>query len=371
MLSASSAHRALRVPRTDDDAADAVPRYSEAAGVEHHPQVTGFVPRKFRSIALLAIAGAISTAAVIALHWFVAPLAAGYGVQRPSPLELGTPGNLAAWTSAVLLLAAAADCLLIYSLRRHRIDDYRGRYRAWLAAAFVCLLLSLNSVAPLHGLMAAVAAHHVGWTALADHAIWWLVVGGLPLGWIALRSWLDACESRLAAAALAAAFLAYAAGLVSLLAGWPAMEPPWLVIFTAAAPLIGHWMLIIGLVSYSRFVVLDAQGLVPVRRSRRRQQAAETLEETKDMGQRPIKSGRSLIGQQSDDVEDSNTNSTYQTRGRDSRSSGDSLDRSRWTDGSEPDGDDYDDDGGGPRNRKLTKAERKRMRKLKDRNRAA
>ena len=35
---------------------------------------------------------------------------------------------------------ASATCLLTYSIRRHRIDDYRGRYRVWLGAALACLV---------------------------------------------------------------------------------------------------------------------------------------------------------------------------------------------------------------------------------------
>ena len=47
------------------------PRYSEAAGVEHHPQVTDFFPRRFRTIGALAAVGVAATAVIEALHWFV------------------------------------------------------------------------------------------------------------------------------------------------------------------------------------------------------------------------------------------------------------------------------------------------------------
>ena len=52
-----------------------------------------------------------------------------------------------------MLLLASATCLLIYSIRRHRIDDFRGRYRIWLAASAACLVLSANSVAGLHSVL--------------------------------------------------------------------------------------------------------------------------------------------------------------------------------------------------------------------------
>jgi hypothetical protein len=368
-LSASSAHLALRAAGTEEAALGTAPRYSEAAGVENHPQITNFVPRRFRAIAVLALVGGLSTAAVEALHWFLAPLATDYGAGLSTPLELGATGSIADWLSAVLLLAAAVVSLLIYSLRRHRIDDYRGRYRVWLAAAAAATLLSVNSVTSVHELLAAVAAHHTGWTALPEHAIWWLTLGGLPLAWIALRSWLDARESRLAGAALAAALAAYVASVVGLLGGWPIVSSQMQVMFTAGATLIGHWLLLIGLVSYSRFVVRDAQGLIPTR-SRTLRPAKEEVQEKTDMGQRPISTGRPPRGQQVDDAAFADSTSPDRQRPRNSPQPAAELDRSRWTDGSEPEPDDYGDDGD-PRDRKLSKAERKRLRKLKAQRRVA
>ena len=41
------AQRPMAARRSD------APRYSDAAGVENHPQITDFVPRRYRTIALL------------------------------------------------------------------------------------------------------------------------------------------------------------------------------------------------------------------------------------------------------------------------------------------------------------------------------
>ena len=45
------------------------PRYSDAAGVENHPQVTDFVPRRYRTIAMFVLIGAGLTATMAALHY--------------------------------------------------------------------------------------------------------------------------------------------------------------------------------------------------------------------------------------------------------------------------------------------------------------
>jgi hypothetical protein len=354
IISASSSHQALRTLSTDDKSSPAH-RYSEAAGVENHPQVTDFVPRRYRSIIMLALVGALSTAGIVALDRFIVPIVHAYGARLAEPITLGAPGNLASWLSAVLLLLAAALCWLTYSLRRHRIDDYRGRYRIWLAAAAACLLLSVNSITSLHQLLAAAAAHHTGWTALADNAIWWLLLGGIPLAWITVRIWLDARESRLAVAALTVALLSYAAGLLVVYARLLNLDLETERVFVAAATLLGHWWLVIGLVANCRFVVLDAQGLVPVRRSSRIRQHAKSVQAGSAADQQLAGSRRAAENR---------------ARLAAPRLATPKLDESQWTDGSKPDDDAYGDDSN-PRNRKLSKAERKQLRKLKARNRAA
>ena len=178
--------------------------------------------------------------------------------------------------------------------------------------------------------------------ALRGHAAWWLALGGLPLGWIALRAWLDARESRLAAVALGAAIAAYGVAIASYLGIGPAVAPQSEVMIAAGAALLGHWMLLVGVVSYGRFVVLDAQGLVPVRERERAvsQQAAVSKQskiakdrEVKHVASRttaaattsPLRSFRESL-QGSAPVESKST---------------------EWVDGSEPVTESYDDDGDG------------------------
>jgi hypothetical protein len=371
VLSASSAHLALRAA-IPDDAADDTPRYSEAAGVENHPQVTDFLPRRFGTIILLTLSGLGSIAALLALDRFALPVLAEYAPEAARVLDLAAPGNLAAWLATVLNLTAASVCFLIYSLRRHRIDDIRGRYRVWLAAGLACILTSVNCAASLHRLITAVAIHYVGWTALRDGSVWWLAIAGLPLAWIALRAWFDARESRLAAVALSAAFASYGVSLGSYLAAWPANLPNGEVLVSAGAALLGHWMLFVGIVSYGRFVVLDAQGLVPVRQ---RNRPREKHQEKTAMGEPPTISGRAVAHRLQESTPQpprANTIQAFRQNLKSSESKANtSFDETRWIDGSEPVDDEFNEEGPGPRDRKLSKAERKRLRKLKARNRAA
>lgn len=356
-LSASTAHLALRAHDSEEPGDDA-PRYSEAAGVEHHPQVTDFFPRRFRTIGALAAVGVAATAVVEALHWFVAPLAGTYGFESAAAFDLAGAGGLASWLSAVVLMLASVTCVLIYSLRRHRIDDFKGRYRVWMAAAAACALLSVESVAPLHRMLVAVAAYYTGWTALRGHTAWWLVLAGLPLGWVALRAWLDARESRLAAVALGGALVAYGVALTSYLGIGLEVAPQSEVMITAGAALVGHWLMLVGVVSYGRFVVLDAQGLIPVRvRTVKQASGSKQKNSVKDREVKNVASRSTAAA--------ASTSPLRSFRESLESSSAAESQETEWVDGTEPVSENYDDEDGDFGDRKLSKSERKRLRKQK------
>jgi hypothetical protein len=365
VLSASSSHAVLRAFDRDDASREA-PRYSDAAGVEHHPQVTDFVPRRYRTIGLLLLVGGLAASGLALLHYFAPAVAASVGSADVARFEINSPGHLAGWVEAITLLVASVTCALVYSIRRHRIDDIRGRYRIWLAASAACLVLSANSVAALHQVLAHSLGHATGWTALRGDAVWWLLVGGPPLAWIVARAIFDTLECRLAVSLLLAALLSYATSATSyfgLVAGLDQRSEP---MITGTAILAGHWLLMLGIVSYARFVILDAQGLIAARpRVARKKKARAAKTEPGKSEPKPttaaVPTVLSAVGysrrQQADFSQRAEPRSSDQ-----------------WVDGSRPERDPYDDDDeedSDGDDRKLTKSERKRMRKMKTQGRAA
>jgi hypothetical protein len=334
-------------------------RYSDAAGVENHPQITDFIPRRYRTIAMLVITGVVSTFALACLHHLAPSLAAAIGVTAMPPFDFASSGSLATWLAAVLLLLSSALCWLIYSIRRHRIDDYRGRYRAWLVAGAACMLLSANSVAGLHHLLAYTLSHVTGWTALRAGAFWWLAVAGLPLAWVVVRTVRDMFECRMATALWLTAIGCYVSstasylGLISLSAAHlDSMLDP-------ALMLVGHWFTLAAAIAYARYVVLDAQGLIPVRARTNHAAKVKATTQQKTSKTSSAPSTASLVQKKTADG---------------SRSDSQASSTKAWVDGSRPDPERYDDecdDDSSGGSRKLSKADRKRLRKLKTQNRAA
>ena len=83
-----------------------------AAAWHAHEMIYGFV--------LAAIAGLEAAYATI-FH------GSGLSSEVTAALNLTARGSLAAWFSSVLLSMAAANAVLVYWLRSHKLDDYRGR----------------------------------------------------------------------------------------------------------------------------------------------------------------------------------------------------------------------------------------------------
>jgi hypothetical protein len=315
------------------------PRYSDAAGIENHPPTMS------------------------AMHFFAMPIAMASGMQSIAALDVLSPGSLAAWLGAVVMLLACGMCLLTYSIRRHRIDDYRGRYRVWLGAALGCVVVSANSVAGLHQVAADVLGHFSGWTALRGGAVWWLLAAGIPIGWIVFRALLDMRECRVAAALLFFALTSYAASTLAFLGFAPIADPRIATLIVGAPLLLGHWLTLAAIVANARFVVLDAQGLVaakrrsPAKRSSSTSSAKSPAAKAEATVAKPV-SLLSVGGYSRPAPQPAKT----------------PADASRWVDGRRPERENYDDDeddDSSGDDRKLSKSDRKRLRKLKAQNRAA
>jgi hypothetical protein len=355
-LSASSSH-AARQALAAEAAGLHAPRYSDAAGVENHPQVTDFVPRKYRTIVLMLLAG-VSVAVVLgALHHFASTIATAAGLPDVRPFDLAAPSSIADWISAVVLLLASGLSLIVYSIRRHRIDDIRGRYRIWLGASLACLLMSSNSVIAAHNVISYALSHYTGWSALRASSAWWLLLAGPPLAWAGVRALLDVKECRLARLLLTASFACYAAAIACFLGLVSVVTPQSEALVTGIAVFLGNWFLFSTVVTYARFVVLDAQGLATKRRATPKKQPAKTQAQRET---KPAVTQPTIL-----------STVNFQRKSESTAKSDD-----RWVDGSRPERKSYeddadDDDGDDSGVRKLSKSDRKRLRKLKAQNRAA
>jgi len=314
------------------------PRYGAGANIENHPQVTSFVPRRFRTLSLIALFGlGIGAMAELTAH-YAQPLSELAQVVSPAEITEVFATKLVAWTSATMLLLAAVYMRLIFSLRRHRVNDYRGLYRVWRTAGWAAVALSLNAVLGGHELVARVLGNLVDYQLLPASAGWWLAPAAVLGGWLLVKLVVDSaeCRSAMAVYLLAIACLSVA-GVHS--AGW---SPAWTAdlpgLLSRALPLAGYTLLLVGSQLFARYVVLDVQGLIE--------------HPATDHSTASTKVKAHVEAQIKIDVKSTEESAAEQQS-------------SAWVDGTEAES--YDDEKGG---RPLSKAERKRLRKQNQRHAA-
>jgi hypothetical protein len=300
------------------------PRYGAGANIENHPQVTDYIPRRFSITALLLGAGtALGVLAELVAHNADA-LGTRIGVS-PAELTLSMSDRLVSWTIAVTLLVAAAYARVIFLLKRHRLDDLRGRYRVWRQAVVLSVVISASVVTSSHNLLARALGHLTDIRPMSSDDFWWLLPAAIVGGWVMIRLIRDAAECRLALTAFVLAAVTFI-GAAACATGWsPLASQLGTESLARVLPLAGCLLSLAGTILTARYVVLDVQGLI----------------------EHPVVEAKASVA-----------------RAVAAQSEGLDEEATTWTDGTEPD-DDYDDD------RPLSKAERKRLRKQHGRYRAA
>ena len=196
----------------------------------------------------------------LAYDWMLGRVAASGTL--PASLDLNVKGSLGNWYSTLSLLAAAAAAMIVYSVRRHRVDDYQGRYRIWLWAAACWFLLATDQAASLREGFRQLMISLTGSRLFGCGDIWWASVYTLMLGSVGSRLMMDMRE-------LAGHGVVGVAGIVSGLAmamrlGWTLLEPGKFEIMLRAGIEMGGSLLVLATMGlHARHVIFDAEGLLP------------------------------------------------------------------------------------------------------------
>jgi hypothetical protein len=252
-------------PRSAEKSKEA-PAYSDSARLENQPRVTDFVPTKLWKLALVILFGLFCIGGLEALYWF------GPATETATePWGLRGPGSLASWFSALVMLHASAVSLLIYSLRRHRTDDYHARYRIWPWAAAVLFVTATGQVTvTLEALRQILAGE--AWAATITLPIWWSVVTTLPLAVLAIWVLVDLWRSR-------SSFVMTSISLALWSVGWILelsqvqfrLDPRIQYMVANGFTLVGQYFLLISLLWHAKGIILTANSEVaaPISRAKR------------------------------------------------------------------------------------------------------
>ena len=157
---------------------------------------------------------------------------------------------------------------MVYTIRRHRTDDYRGRYRIWLWAVLCCFLAATDVAADLHESFRQIMIRLTKTCIWGDGTIWWIIPCVLVFGVLGSRLVLDMRPCRLSIAAFLLAAACYLVGASMELGLASIDEAVRAAMFKAGAAMFGHLMLLMSMALNARYVILDAEGLLPQRASK-------------------------------------------------------------------------------------------------------
>ena len=359
-----------RARRSRGDAASARRSYTEAAEADRQPP----------SVALLAVrgwtlvtSGLLAVCILAGLELVFAHLqfrSANWIPQDLAALDLGGRADLASWFSSILLIAAAFQATQIYRLRRHKVDDYRGRYRMWV---WVPAVLSLMAMCTASGLHRDLVSWLNGWTdGLGAVPASLCAPLALCLAWtlICLRLGVEILRSRAAVALLALGTICYfGVALLEVLHPLPT-GPVVQVMLHSCLGYLGHLSVFLAIAVYGRYVYRDAQGLVP---QPSRDSATDSKSAKRQRRRDRVQQGNASVSE-GDPAEPANSGagksaSTKSRRRRDAQPAEDEQPSASPVAGAvssegiaEEDTDDSLDD-----QRHLSKSERRRLRKQKRR----
>ena len=179
-------------------------------------------------------------------------------------------GSVANWLSSTLLVGGSLLALVTLGIRMHRVDDYRGRYRVWLWTAAALLLGSLDAATGIHQALgmglAMLGGHALATGSIESTAtISWLGVVGLVFGTLAIRLAIELWCSLPSFSALALAGLLYLLAILGVLGMLPATSGPLVdSVVRTSIVLLAHVSLVSAIALYARHVYLDATGRLKV-----------------------------------------------------------------------------------------------------------
>ncbi len=237
--------------------------YTDLARVEAHARWSDFVPLRNWALVAFCSAGLAIIAGLETAYFFVRQSSI-WTDSGTGALDLGRPDSGAGWFAALVTFGGAVLAIFIYSVRRYRLDDYRGRYRVWLGAGVMCLVMSLDGIADLRSLVVSLGVHISQRVGPGDGIVWWLTPWSLFTAWIGLRMVLDARSCRTATTSLLLAFGGLTLALVLPYARLPFGDTEIAMIVTGCS-LTGRWMLLFAHITFARHVLLDAHGQLPIR----------------------------------------------------------------------------------------------------------
>lgn len=258
-------------------AARAPAEYAPAALPERQPALATYLPTGLGGFAAGAAAIVLVLAAVLTVGLYEPTFAA---VERAAGQRFGRTVasleacfdpratlSLASWLSHVALLGGSAVALAVRSMRRHRRDDFNGRYRAWGWLAGLLVAASFATQVPVGRVVGACVSEASGIAFGPAGFGWWVALSGSLVVGVSLWAVLPLHERLATAVWLAAGLVAWGGCAAAMWLGATRPVPQGLA---PAAWTAGCGLVAIAMLAAARSVIREVKGLAaqPARKGR-------------------------------------------------------------------------------------------------------
>ena len=243
--------------------------------MDEQTRLTDLVPQSLTKIFILFILGIGIVVGLEMLYAWMPTLAPMTTDGRVAAFDLDGEGSLAVWFSSTTFLLAAFVAVVVYTVRRHKTDDYNGRYRVWLWAAMCWALLSIDETSSLHEGFKEMMTQVAGTRLLGDGSMWWIIAYFFLLGAVGTRLVVDMRACRLSTISMVMVAVCYSLAIVAQL-GWVLPQAgARAVMIEEGAEMVGNLFLLLAMTLHARYVILDAEGLLPQRQEAEDEEEAE------------------------------------------------------------------------------------------------
>ena len=251
---------------TPDVARSPTKPYSDAALASSQTPVTFFLPKRPFIMWTVWLIGMSFIAGIELLYHYVYLAVSGPLQGSLSAFDVVARGSLASWFAGVVLAVSAFAALLVYQIRRHRTDDYRGRYRWWLWLVPLLLLLSVSATTGCHEVLSGVLTAVTGAEVAVGGKGWWMLAYGAVFFPIALQVAIEVWQSRMATIFLVMTVAAYGTVAAFELGALQLAQPQFTTICHSAVLLAAHLGILVTLLAYGRYVYLEAHDELATRK---------------------------------------------------------------------------------------------------------
>lgn len=219
------------------------------------------VPVSPLAMAVCGVAVIGSAVLFAMVHWLSVSWALlATNVELARPLRLDRPDSLGNWARAFFLAGSSATALLVYQLRRYKVDDYKGHYRLWRPVIILLAVMSVDSIVNLVPWCGAMIDAILGKRMALAGADWIRIVLTVGGGALAIRLLAEVRSSRLSLVMMLCAVFGFAMPLAS---HWKLLDATaltgWLIVTTA--PLFAAAALWVSIGGYLRMLFREVRGL--------------------------------------------------------------------------------------------------------------